>query len=69
MKTQIFEDELYYVCQDGRELHHIRTEKKNSLVIHKRLRCMDVQIVVAVDIKQNVSINIMPKKMQRKIKS
>ena len=30
---------------------------------------MDVQIVVAVDIKQNVSINIMPKKMQRKIKS
>ena len=43
--------------------------KKNSLVIHKHLRCMDVQIVVAVDIKQNVSINIMPKKMQRKIKS
>lgn len=65
MKTQIFEDELYYVCHDGRELHHIRTEKKNSLVIHKHLRCMDVQIVVAVDIKQNVSINIMPKKMQK----
>ena len=28
MKTQIFEDELYYICHDGRELHHIRTEKK-----------------------------------------
>ena len=25
-KTQIFEDELYYVCDDGRELHHIRTK-------------------------------------------
>ena len=23
MKTQIFEDELYYICHDGRELHHI----------------------------------------------
>ena len=30
MKTQIFEDELYYVCHDGRELHHIRTEKKEQ---------------------------------------
>ncbi len=30
MKTQIFEDVLYYVCHDGRELHHIRTEKKEQ---------------------------------------
>lgn len=30
MKTQIFEDELYYVCHDGRELHYIRTEKKEQ---------------------------------------
>ena len=30
MKTQMFEDELYYVCHDGRELHHIRTEKKEQ---------------------------------------
>ena len=30
MKTQIFEDELYYICHDGRELHHIRTEKKEQ---------------------------------------
>ena len=30
MKMQIFEDELYYVCHDGRELHHIRTEKKEQ---------------------------------------
>ena len=31
--------------------------KKNRLVTHKHLRCMDAQIVVAVNIKQNVSIN------------
>ena len=28
VQTQIFEDELYYICHDGRELHHIRTEKR-----------------------------------------
>ncbi|MFR7846261.1 MAG: hypothetical protein ACLU8S_00430 [Coprococcus phoceensis] len=49
MKTQIFEDELYYICHDGRELHHIRTEKKNRLVIHKPLRCMDVPIAVVCE--------------------
>ena len=43
--------------------------KKNRLVIHKHLRCMDVPIAVAADIKQNVSINMMMKKMQRKIRS
>ena len=30
MKTQVLEDELYYVCHDGRELHHIRTETKEQ---------------------------------------
>ena len=43
--------------------------KKNRLVIHKHLRCMDVPIAAAADIKQNVSINMMMKKMQRKIRS
>ena len=28
MSCQIFEDERYYVCHDGRELRHIRTETK-----------------------------------------
>lgn len=69
MKTQVFEDELYYVCHDGRELHHIRTESKEQVVIHRLLRCMDVQTVVVVSTKPNVSINIMPKKMQGKTKS
>lgn len=30
MKTQMYEDESYYVCHDGRELHHIRTEMKQQ---------------------------------------
>lgn len=28
MKSMIFKDEHYYVCHDGRELHHIRAETK-----------------------------------------
>ncbi|WP_330580257.1 transposase [[Clostridium] hylemonae] len=30
MKMQVFENELYYVCHAGRELHHIRTETKEQ---------------------------------------
>ena len=30
MKHEVFEDEHYYVCHDGRELRHIRTEKKEQ---------------------------------------
>ena len=43
--------------------------QKNRLVTLKRLRCMDVLIAAAANIKQNVSINMMLKKMQRKIRS
>ena len=39
---------------------------ENRLVIHRLLRCMDVQTAVDVSISQNVYINIMRKKMQRK---
>lgn len=30
MTTRIFEDEHYYICHDGRELRHIRTETKEQ---------------------------------------
>ena len=30
MTLRIFEDEHYYICHDGRELHHIRTETKEQ---------------------------------------
>ena len=30
MTTKVHEDEHYYICHDGRELHHIRTEEKEQ---------------------------------------
>ena len=30
MAYQVFEDGHYYVCHDGRQLHHIKTETKNQ---------------------------------------
>ena len=30
MKVEIFEDERFYICHDGRELRHIRTETKEQ---------------------------------------
>lgn len=30
MKTQVFENELHYICHDGRESHHICTEIKEQ---------------------------------------
>ena len=30
MKRETYEDEVYYVCHDGRELRHIRTETKKQ---------------------------------------
>ena len=52
--------------------NHVRAQKKlESITTCKRryLRCMDVPIAVAADIKQNIFINMMMKKMQRKIRS
>ena len=69
MKIQMFEDELYYVCHDGRELHHIRTETKEQSGYTQTLRCMDVQTAVAANTKQAVSTNIMRKEIVKKIKS
>ena len=30
MTYAVFEDEHYYICHDGRELHHVRTESKEQ---------------------------------------
>lgn len=69
MTSQIFEDEHYYICHDGRELRHIRTEEKEMEVIHKRLKCTDALIAAAVNTKRNVCINTTLKKMLTKTKS
>ena len=46
-----------------------RLEKEGLItLIHRGMRCMGVQTAVDVSIKQNVYINIVPKRMQRKIK-
>lgn len=37
MKTQVFEDGLYYICHDGRELHHIRAETKEKAAQKKNV--------------------------------
>ena len=37
MTTRIFEDERYYICHDGRELRHIRTEEKEMEVYTQTL--------------------------------
>ena len=42
--------------------------QKSRLVTPKRLRCMAVLIAAAANTKQNVFINIMQKKILRKIK-
>ena len=42
---------------------------KTSLDIHRLLRCTDVLTAAAVNIKRNVFINIMQKKIVKKIKS
>src|SRR5699024_11673424 len=31
MTYAVFEDEHYYICHDGRELRHIRTESKEQI--------------------------------------
>lgn len=30
MKVEVFEDEQFHICHDGRELRHIRTETKEQ---------------------------------------
>lgn len=64
MKYEVFEDEHYYVCHDGRELRHIRTEKKEQDGYTQTIEVYDVQTAADVNINQNVCIDIMKKKIQ-----
>lgn len=38
MEYRIFEDEHYYICHDGRELYHIRTENREQAFERKLWR-------------------------------
>ena len=69
MRTGIFEDEQFYICHDGRELRHLRTERaKSRMDIHRPLRYMVVQTAADVNIKRVVCIGMMRKKDAEKNK-
>lgn len=51
MRYQVFEDGHYYICHDGRELQHIRTESRT--VIPRLLRYMDARTAAVVGIGPN----------------
>ncbi len=58
MKNEVFEEEHYYVCHDGRELRHIRTEKKEQ---DGYTQTVEVDgCAAAEDTKPDVYINIRP---------
>ena len=63
MRTGIFEDEQFYICHDGRELRHIRTETKEQNGDTQTLKYTAAPIAVDANIKHAVCINIMPKKI------
>ena len=65
MKTQMFEDELYYVCHDGKGASSFSEETKNRLVTPRRLRCMAVLTAGAANTKQNVFINMNEKNTEK----
>ena len=54
MTYAVFEDEHYYICHDGRELRHIRTESKDRTAIPRRWKYTDVQTAAAVSINPDV---------------
>ena len=64
MTYAVFEDEHYYICHDGRELHHIRTESKNRRVIPRQWRYTAVRTAAAVSINPNVFIDTILKKTE-----
>ena len=67
MKVEVFEDEQFYICHDGRELRHIRTETKEQNGYTQTFEvygCADCS--GCERIKPAVCINIMPKRILRK---
>ena len=69
MTYAIFEYENYYICYDGRQLCHIRTEKENRMEMPRRLMYMDVRIAADASTKSGAFINTMSKRSRLAIKS
>ena len=68
MTYAVFENEHYYICHDGRELHHIRTESKNRRVIPRQWRYTAVRTAAAVSINPGVFTDTMRKRIPIGIK-
>ena len=69
MTYAVFDDEHYYICHDGRELRHIRTESKDRTAIPRQWKYTAVQTAAAVSINPNVFTDTMQKRIQTAIKS
>ena len=69
MTYAVFEDEHYYICHDGRELRHIRTESKEQDGYTQTVESMAVRTAAAVSINPDAFINTMRKRIQTAIKS
>lgn len=69
MTNQISEDEHYYICHDGREVRHIRTEEKEMGGYTQTLEVYGCADCSGCDIKRNAYINTILKKMRIKTKS
>ena len=62
MKVEVFEDEQFYICHDGRELRHIRTETKEQNGYTQTFEVYAAPTAVDANIKPAVCINIMTEK-------
>ena len=65
MKTQVFEDELYYICHDGRELHHIRTETTQTFEVYGCADCSGCGHKVKCFYKYNAEKNAKKNKVMK----
>ena len=69
MTTQIYEDEHFYVCHDGRELRHIRTEEKEMDGYTQTLEVYGCADCSGCEHKAQCLYKYNPEKMQIKINS
>ena len=59
MRYEVFEDEPYYICHDGRELRHIRTETKEQNGYTQTLEVYGCADCSGCEHKADVCTNIM----------
>ena len=69
MRTGIFEDEQFYICHDGRELWHLRTESKEQDGYTQTFEVYGCETAADVNIKRAVCISMMRRKMPKRTKS